>query len=91
MSNDTELQQQEVALALTDKNKNLSFERIKSVTKTHRPRNNQCTSDTIIQYGVPTIIVILIVTFFILVFIRIRMYANLNCVHTKGASCRGMW
>jgi len=87
MSSDTEHQQ--VAIALMDESKEPSSEKVKQISKTRRPRKNYCTEDYLVGYGVPIIIVILVIVGIILVVIAIRKY-NQNCRHTKGASCRGI-
>jgi hypothetical protein len=80
---------QQVVLALTDESEKPLSEKVKQTAKQRRPRKNYCTEDYLVGYGVPVLIVILIIAFFVLAFIYIRKY-NQNCSYTKGAACRGM-
>jgi hypothetical protein len=44
-----------------------------------------------VRYGVPALIIILVIVGIILMIIYVRKY-NQNCSHTKGVSCRGaLW
>jgi hypothetical protein len=87
MSNDTEHQQ--VVLTLIDESEKPSSEKVKQTAKQRRPRKNYCTEDYLVGYGVPVLIILLIIVAFVLAFIYIRKY-NQNCSYTKGTSCRGM-
>ncbi len=87
MSSDNETQQ--VVLALIDESENPASKKIDQKLKTRRPRKNYCTEDYLVKYGVPAVIIILVIVGIILAFIVIRKY-NQNCTSTKGASCRGM-
>jgi hypothetical protein len=87
MSSDTEHQQ--VAIALMDESEQPSSEKVGQKLKTRRPKKNYCTEDYIVGYGVPIIIVTLVIFAIILTIIAIRKY-NQNCLHTKGATCRGI-
>ena len=84
-------EQQQVTLVLIDESEESSLKKVKQTVKMRRPWKNYCVEDYIVGYGVPILIVILILAFFVLAFIAVRRY-NQNCSHTKGASCRGlMW
>jgi hypothetical protein len=80
MSADDEPQQ--VAVALMEE---------EQTSKSRRSGRNYCTEDYLIGYGIPILIVFLIILFFVLAIIYIRKY-NQNCAPTKGVSCRGkLW
>ncbi len=89
MSSDTE--QQQVVVALIDENEKSSPENGKQRSKERRPRKNYCTEEYLVYYGIPILIVILVIVGIIFVLLYIRRY-NRNCSHTKGVSCRGsLW
>jgi uncharacterized protein YneF (UPF0154 family) len=87
MSSDTEHQQ--VAIALMEESEKPSSEKVKQVSKKRRPRKNYCTEDYLVGYGIPILIVILVIVGLILTFIVLRKY-NQDCKNTKEASCRGI-
>jgi hypothetical protein len=87
MAIDTEPQQ--VAIALMEETDGSSCKKLQNKSKTSRLKKNYCTEDYIIGYGVPIIIIIIVILGLILTFIAILKY-NRNCKHSKGASCRGM-
>jgi hypothetical protein len=88
MSSNTE-HQQVVSALIDESEKSASSKKVEQKSKIRRSKKNYCTEDYIVGYGVPVLIAILLILFFILVPIAIRKY-NENCVHTKGTSCRGM-
>jgi hypothetical protein len=87
MSSDTENQQ--VAIALMEESEKPSSEKVEEVSKKRAPRKNYCTEDYLVGYGVPILIVLLVLVGLILAIIVFRRY-NQNCKPTKGESCRGM-
>jgi predicted nucleic acid-binding Zn ribbon protein len=89
MSSATE--NQEVVVTLIDENEKPSSEEVKKTSKERRPRKNYCTEEYLVYYGIPILIVILVIVGIIFVLLYIRRY-NRNCSHTKGVSCRGsLW
>jgi hypothetical protein len=87
MASDTEHQQ--VVTALMEESEEPSSKKVQQNSKTRRPLKSYCTGKYLVGYGVPIIIVILVILSFILAFIAIRKY-NRNCKYTKGESCRGL-
>ena len=84
MSNDSEPQQ--VALALMTEEETLPS---KSMSKSRRSRKTCCPEDYLVGYGIPILILVLVILFFVLVVMYVRRY-NQNCSYTKGESCRGI-
>ena len=83
MSGDAENQQ--VDLALMAEEGKVSSKTAKKTTVTREPREN------LVRFGIPIIIVVLIIVFIALAIFYVRRY-NRNCSHTQGASCRGsLW
>ncbi|CAF1112609.1 unnamed protein product, partial [Rotaria sp. Silwood1] len=64
MSDDVEHQQ--VALPLMDESEKPTSDNTKQNLKTSEPRNNYCTEDYIVRYGVPVFIIILLIILLIL-------------------------
>jgi hypothetical protein len=87
MASDAEPQQ--VAIALMEESERPSSKKAQKRLKTSRPKKNYCTEDYIFGYGVPILIIILVILGFVLAFIAIRKY-NRNCKYTKGSFCRGI-
>jgi hypothetical protein len=88
MSNDND--QQQVMFALIDESEHPVIETVepKRIRK-NRPKKNYCTEEYLVGYGVPVVIVLLVILFIALVVFGMRAY-NENCKHTDGAKCRGM-
>ena len=88
MSSDTE-ETQQVALALIDESENPASKNANQKLKTCSSRTTECIEDCIVGYAAPVLLIILLVFLLILLFVAKRKY-NLNCVHTKRASCHGV-
>ena len=88
MSSFTEDQQ--VAAELMDESeKGLHGTQVQQTRRSSSRLRNYCTEEYVVRFGVPIVIVLLLILFFALTIISIQKY-NRNCAHSKGASCRGM-
>lgn len=82
-------EQPQVSLSLMDESEHSSSDKVKRNLKIRRPRKSYFSEEYIVGYGVPVLIIILLLVFFVLIFIAIQRY-NKNCVPSKEKSCRGI-
>lgn len=86
MSFDSDTQQ--VALTFTDEHTTPPPRQVRRRHTRQSERRNYCTEDYIVRYGVPVLIVILLIVLFVLAFLAVRKY-NRRCEPNKESTCRG--
>jgi hypothetical protein len=87
MASDTE--QQQLDIALMEESEGPSSKKVQQKSKTRGSMKKYCTGKYLVGYGVPILIVILVILAFLLAFTAIQKY-NRNCKHAKEGSCRGI-
>ncbi len=83
----SDIEQQELDAALMQESTGVPPKKDSKSKKRNQARPS--TVQYIIMYGIPTLIVLLLIVAFIVTFIAIRKY-NKNCKHTKAGSCQGI-
>ena len=88
MSSFNEDQQLDAAL-MDESEKGLHGTQVHQTRRSSSRLRDDCTEEYVVLFGVPIVIVLLLILFIALAIISVQKY-NERCAHSKGVSCRGM-